>query len=160
MGDGTYRKARSGRDGTISAARPVDARHPDDQHDRPPVEDAHGVGASTRVHASGNITCPGWSANPSPAPPAANRWNVVQTAMTGSLQNGFNCQRLHVDVCLHERGKVRWNSPDLDGLNSVFIHHTGNFDAAAGRQVFDQVLIGHVALNHSRNPCFQAVDDQ
>jgi type IV pilus assembly protein PilY1 len=36
-------------------------------------------------------TCPGWSSGTLPAPPGANRWNTVQTAMTGSLTNGFNC---------------------------------------------------------------------
>jgi type IV pilus assembly protein PilY1 len=42
-------------------------------------------------NGSGTITCPGWTTSPLPAPPAANRWNVVQTALTGSLQSGFNC---------------------------------------------------------------------
>jgi type IV pilus assembly protein PilY1 len=42
-------------------------------------------------NGTGTITCAGWSTSPLPAPPAANRWNVVQTALTGSLQKGFNC---------------------------------------------------------------------
>jgi type IV pilus assembly protein PilY1 len=34
-------------------------------------------------------SCPGWSTNGTP--PSPNRWNIVQTSLTGSLQNGFNC---------------------------------------------------------------------
>ncbi|MGH7297474.1 MAG: hypothetical protein ACRELB_21235 [Polyangiaceae bacterium] len=34
--------------------------------------------------------CPGWSSATS-TPPAPNRWGIVQTAMTGSLVNGYNC---------------------------------------------------------------------
>jgi type IV pilus assembly protein PilY1 len=36
-------------------------------------------------------TCAGWSMSPPATPPSPNRWNIVQTALTGSLQNGFNC---------------------------------------------------------------------
>ena len=35
-------------------------------------------------------SCPGWSTS-NATPPGPNRWNIVQTALTGSLQNGFNC---------------------------------------------------------------------
>ena len=34
--------------------------------------------------------CATWSTS-TPVHPAENRWNTVQTALTGSLQNGFNC---------------------------------------------------------------------
>jgi type IV pilus assembly protein PilY1 len=37
------------------------------------------------------ISCPGWSQSPLPAAPQANRWNTLQTTLTGSLQGGFNC---------------------------------------------------------------------
>ena len=36
-------------------------------------------------------SCPGWSQATPPLPPAPNRWGVVQTSLTGSLKNGFNC---------------------------------------------------------------------
>jgi type IV pilus assembly protein PilY1 len=36
-------------------------------------------------NGSGSITC-NWAQTP-----VANRWNTVQTALTGTLQNGFNC---------------------------------------------------------------------
>jgi type IV pilus assembly protein PilY1 len=35
-------------------------------------------------------TCSSWS-NVNATTPSPNRWGIVQTAMTGSLQNGFNC---------------------------------------------------------------------
>jgi type IV pilus assembly protein PilY1 len=36
-------------------------------------------------------SCPGWNTTPVAAPPNPNRWNIVQTSLTGSLQTGFNC---------------------------------------------------------------------
>jgi type IV pilus assembly protein PilY1 len=42
-------------------------------------------------NGSGTITCASWSSSPAGVAPAPNRWNIVQTAMTGSLQSGFNC---------------------------------------------------------------------
>jgi type IV pilus assembly protein PilY1 len=36
-------------------------------------------------------SCPAWSQATPPAPPAPNRWAILQTALTGSLTNGFNC---------------------------------------------------------------------
>jgi type IV pilus assembly protein PilY1 len=35
--------------------------------------------------------CPDWTKGNTVSAPVANRWNTVQTALTGSLQNGFNC---------------------------------------------------------------------
>ena len=76
------------------------------------------------------------------------------------LQNGFNGQLLHVNVRLHERGEVGWDSSDSNGLDSIFIHETRNLNTAAGRQVIDQILIYDVSVDHSRNAGFKAVDNQ
>jgi type IV pilus assembly protein PilY1 len=43
--------------------------------------------------APGVISCPSWSVGGGVAA-APNRWNIVQTALTGSLQSGFNCVQM------------------------------------------------------------------
>jgi type IV pilus assembly protein PilY1 len=52
---------------------------------------ASGTNACNCVdNGTGVISCASWSVANGVAP-APNRWNIVQTALTGSLQNGFNC---------------------------------------------------------------------
>ncbi len=77
-------------DNSGSMERMIDGNTPETDPSTATPPTSNGTNACNCVdNGSGVITCATWSSG-SPAP-AANRWNIVQTAMTGSLQNGFNC---------------------------------------------------------------------
>ena len=76
------------------------------------------------------------------------------------LENRFDGERLHVYVRLHQCGKMGWNSPDLNRLDPVFVDDARHFDAAAERQIVDQVVIGNVAIDDPRGAGLHAIDNQ
>jgi type IV pilus assembly protein PilY1 len=78
-------------DNSGSMERMIDGNTPETDPSTSLPATANGTNACNCVdNGTGLITCATWSAANGVAP-APNRWNIVQTAMTGSLQNGFNC---------------------------------------------------------------------
>ena len=75
-------------------------------------------------------------------------------------QRGFHRQRLHVDVGLHQRRQLRRQRPDVRRLQAGPVDQARHLHAAAGGQVVDQPVVGHVAIDHARLAGLQAVDDR
>ena len=75
-------------------------------------------------------------------------------------QGRFHRQRLDVDVGLHQRRQLRGQGADLGGLDAVLVHQAGHLHAAALRQVINQAVVGHVAVNHLRLAGLEGVDDE
>jgi type IV pilus assembly protein PilY1 len=78
-------------DNSGSMERMINGNTPETDPSTATPPTASGTNACNCTETSpGVISCPSWTTSGGVAP-APNRWNIVQTALTGSLQNGFNC---------------------------------------------------------------------
>ncbi|MNI66307.1 hypothetical protein D3C73_1218630 [compost metagenome] len=62
----------------------------------------------------------------------------------------FGHQGLYVDIGLHQCSEMGWDFPHLGRLNAIIIDQTSYLYAAAFRQIIDQPIIAHVAINDTR----------
>mgnify|MGYP004008999189 FL=1 len=75
-------------------------------------------------------------------------------------QGSFHCQRLYINLRLHEGYQMWGQGTNFGGLNAVMIHETGDFNARALREIINQSVIFDVTVNHAGGVGFQTVDDE
>jgi hypothetical protein len=69
-------------------------------------------------------------------------------------QSSLDRKRLHIDICLHNRGQLRRQRANPRRLNPIAIHKARDLDTATCWQIVNEMVVGYVSVDDARDSGF------